>query len=497
MAPYLAVANFDESQKYDFTAIANKVRYISGSMSDTTSELGEPVELRFQTITRGTAIQIRESLRQAELIFSQAPKFLQNLTSQQSIWMYVSSEGERKRRALVLSWQRVDTVQGSSDPMLDKSLMIISDWIVTRKGYWEATLTNIYAPSLGSGLKSGAAQGGVYSGGGVAINTDSTVLAKGTAPGRIRTFRFSLPAVYTTKYFDKLWMGIKTVATQDTPPTKYFKGFEPFDNVYGNPDVYNAYIDQNYTTGVSSIALNNNCANIHFDSPADPTWQNRISHQIPNYGTTPDNQAGTYQILFRMRASDAAGKFRVAMFQSWDLMDELYAVAETFQDVFVESNEFHLYEMGVVQIPPENFRSARRNNYLEMYQLNIGLAAERLSAAGNGTLQLDYMIWIPQEHSISLSGIRSKTTGGCEVITDEEDVIFGATTSWGTVWEKFVHEVAANNWTFPAEGTKVPITVVAADVKIGDGHHPMFEDLSIQELKVIPRYHSFNTDTYS
>jgi hypothetical protein len=293
-------------------------------------------------------------------------------------------------------------------------------------------------------------------------------------------------------------MGIKIVAAQDTPPNNYFKGFEVFDNVWGNPDIYNSYIDQNYTTGMTSIALNNNCANIHFDAPADPTWKNRISHQIPYHGTTSDNQAGTYQILFRMRASDAAGKFRVAMFQSWDLIDQVYAVSETFQDVFVESNEFHLYEMGVVQIPPENFRSARRNNYLEMYQLNIGLAAERLSAPGNGTLQLDYMIWIPQEHSISLSGIRSKTVGGsCEVITDEEDVIFGATTTFQTVWEKYVHEVSANNWTFPAEGTKVPITVLAADIKIGDGHHPMFEDLTLYELKVIPRYYSFNTDTYS
>lgn len=496
MAVYLAVANFDETEKYDFTLAASKVRYISGSMSDTTSELGEPVELRFQTVTKGTEIQIRESLRDVERIFARASQFLLNLTSQQSIWIYVNSDGERKRRALVLSWQRVDTVQGSSDPLLDKSLMVISDWIITRKGYWEATLTNIYSPALGwSLLRSGAAQTGAFTGTGVAITTSSTVIDKGTAPGRIRNFRFSWPVVYTNKYLGKMWLGMKTVKTLDSSPS-YFKPFATFDNVWGGPDIYDSWINRNFTTGMTGIALNDNCVDIEFDGAGrTPGWKNRISTPVPYHGTAPDNQAGTYQILFRMRASDSDGSFRVAMFQAWDLMDQNYAVAETYQDVFVESDEFHLYEMGVVQVPPENFRSARRVSQDDFYQLNIGIAAETL-IPGNGTLQIDYMIWIPQEHSLSLSNVRSKVATGCEVITDEEDVIFGATTAWGTVWEKFVHEVSANNWTFPSDPDRRLITVVAADVPNGSGHHPLHEIMTVTDFKVIPRYQSYNTDSY-
>ena len=397
MAAYLSVANFDETEKYDFTLSANKVKLISGSLSDTTSEFGEPVELRFQTITKGTAAEIRIALTQVEAIFGRTAKFFLDLTSQNSIWIYANSDGERVRRALVLSWQRVDTVQGPSDPLLDKSLMVISDWVVQRKGYWEATLSHIYDPALTwwSNFNSGGCMAGSYTGDGHGTE-ESGMIDKGTAPGRIRQWSFSWPAVYTTKYFNKLWFGMKTTTALDGGGN-LFKPYANFDSVWGDPDTYISYIDLNYTTGLSgTIANNGNCANISFDSPADPTWQNRLSVPVPFHNTTPRNQKGTYQILFRMRASGANGRFRVAMFQAWDKIDQTYSAAETYQDVFVESDEFHLYEMGVIQVPPENYRSARRVSQEDFYQLNIGLTAERLSASGNGTLQIDYLIWIPQ-----------------------------------------------------------------------------------------------------
>lgn len=494
MAAYLSVANVDETEEYDFTLAASKVRLISGSLSDSTSEFGEPVELRFQTITKGTNAEIRTALAQVERIFGRSGQFFSNLTTENSIWIYANSDGERIRRALVMSWQRVDTVQGQSDPLLDKSSTVISDWIITRKGYWEATLDYIFEPNTvawqaATALTSGACQAGTYSGTGHIADTLSTNLDKGTAPGRIRRMYISIPTVYTTKHFTKIWLGMKTVKTLDTAPN-YFKPFDTFDNVYGaTPTTYDANVNVNTS---DSDALNGNCCLIDF---TNNTWLNRVSIPVPYAGTAADNMAGTYQVLFRMRANTASETFRVAMFQAWDKVDNSSSIAETYQDVFVDSNQWRLYEMGIIQVPPENFRNARRDVYSEFFQLNIGVAAERIT--GSNDLLIDYLIWIPQEHAISLANVEGYTGSAINVITDEEDITFGYSTVWTPTWEKFVHEISATNWTWPSDPSRKIIAVMAADIPDGDGHHPMTTDLTTIQFDVIPRYHSYNIDSYS
>jgi len=493
MAAYLSVANVDETEEYDFTKAANKTRLISGSLSDTTSEFGEPVELRFQTITKGTDAEIRASIAEVERVFGRTAKFFSDLTTENSIWIYAHSDGERIRRALVLNWQRVDTVQGASDPLLDKSKMLISDWIIQRKGYWEATLDHIFEPNTlawqaSDGLTAGGCGAGSYDGTGHVADTLSSNLDKGTAPGRIRSMYISMPTVYTTKHFDKIWLGMKTVKTLDVSPNQ-FKPHASFDSNWGDPDTYDPNINVDYA---DANALNGKCAWIDF---TNNTWLNRISVPVPYYNTFPDNQAGTYQVLFRMRASHATEVHRTAMFQSWDKIDNQYSVAETYQDVFVDSAQWRLYEMGIIQVPPENFRNARREVYEEFYQLNIGLAAERIT--GSNDLMIDYMVWIPQEYAIALTNVEAYQGTALEVITDEEDITFGYSTAWTPAWEKFVHEISATNWVWPSDPDRKIIAVLAADIPDGDGHHPMLEDINIIQFDIIPRYHSYNIDSYS
>jgi hypothetical protein len=78
MALLFKVSNFDDTEKYEFTNANSKVRLISGSLQDSTSEFGEPVEIRFQTVTKGTRTEIREALRDVELIFARATRFFDN-----------------------------------------------------------------------------------------------------------------------------------------------------------------------------------------------------------------------------------------------------------------------------------------------------------------------------------------------------------------------------------------------------------------------------------
>lgn len=493
MAAYLSVANYDETEEYIFTLNTNKVRLISGSLSDTTSEYGEPVELRFQTITKGTNAEIRSAIAQVERIFGRTSQFFNNLTSENSIWIYANSDGERIRRALVLSWQRVDTVQGTSDPLLDKSQIVISDWIIQRKGYWEATLDYIFEPVttawVSDALNTGGSCVGTYDGEGHIADTLSTNLDKGTAPGRIRRFSLGLPTMYTNKRWHKIWFGMKTVKTLDEPPTNYFKPHESFDITWGYPTTYDAWVDTDYT---EANAMNGKCVLIDF---TNNTWLNRISVPVPYHNTATANMAGTYQVLFRMRASNSSEVHRVAMFQAWDKIDNVYSIAETYQDVFVDSTQWRLYEMGVIQIPPENYRSARRFKRPEFYQLNIGLAAERIT--GSNDLLVDYLTLIPQEHSISISNAELFGTGDMNVITDEEDITFGYATVWSPAWEKFVHELSTNNWTWPSDPNRKIIAVMAADLLDGDGNHSFTTQPSFVLFEIIPRYHSYNIDSYT
>ena len=346
----LKVNNYDDTQKYEFTNAASKVRYITGTFRDITSEYGEPVEMQFDTITKGaTETEIRTALSEVEKVFAKAAVFANDLASSNSIWILAQSQDSKARRTLVLNWTREDTTQANSDPLFDKSLMVISTWTITRKGVWEGVVSDLFNPPVTQfdNLNSGACGADTWNGSdGIAVVTAQADISKGTQPGRIRRLRFNMPTI-ATKKFSKIWFGMKTIA--DLPGTNYIKPFRDFDDLFTN--IYDiGYVDADYT---ASPALNGKVAHITFS--ASNVFTNKMSISVPSYGlaTEAKHQAGTYLILFRMRATNATSSFRTAMFQSWDLYENIGALGDVFQDVFVDNDEFHLYEMGVVQFPPE------------------------------------------------------------------------------------------------------------------------------------------------
>lgn len=486
------VANFDNTEKYEFTNVLNEVRLISGTFQDSTSELGEPVEVRFSTITKGTKAEIRSALRDVELIFARATRFFQDTTEQNSIWLYAQSDGSSLRRALVLSWAREDTAQHNSDPLLDNVDMVISNWTIQRAGYWEADITGLvsHVNTLLDLNVAGAYAGSTPSEGYHQITTPNH-LHDGSAPGRIRRTKFVIENTSGAKRWEKIWFGMKIVKSLDT----YFKPIESFDTTWGVP----TEISDDITYPANSLALNDKCGQCDFSGSGGNNFEYKQSTRFPYYdgGTpsTPDVQAGTYLVLMRMRTTTGTGKFRVAMFQSWEEIDNQGSIADTYQDVFVESNEWHMYEMGIVQVPPEPFRSARRAQYPELHQVKIGYAAERLTPA-DGALQVDYLVIIPQEHALSLSNVKIGSGQPANIVVDEEDTIIGYTTKYISTWEKYIHEISATNWVWPADPARYLITVAAADTIVGDGDHelePTIEGINT-DFYIIPRYFSYNAD---
>jgi hypothetical protein len=316
-------------------------------------------------------------------------------------------------------------------------------------------------------------------------------LNDGTAPGRIRRTLIEIENTAAAKRWQKAWVGMKIVKSLDT----YFAPIEPFDSVYGHwtPVSYSDDLELNIT---DTDALNDNTAEVQFDGSAGNDFEYKQSVGFPyETGMSVDNQRGTYLVLMRMRATTATARFRVAMFQSWEEVDNDGSLVDTYQDVFVESNEWHMYEMGTVQVPPEPFRAARRVAYPELYQNMIGYAAERLTAA-DGALRVDYLLVIPQEHALSIHNMYAGSGQPANVIVDEEDFLIGYTTKYTAGWEKYIHEIAATNWVWPADPNRYLIVVAAADTAEGDGHHEIAATIKAFDLNfyVIPRYFSYNAD---
>ncbi len=489
MPAVFKVANFDKTQSYDFTNAASKVRLVSASLTDSTSENGEPVELRFKTITKGTEVEIREALSDVERIFARATRFHLDLTEENSIWLYAQSRGsEKERRSLVIAWQRTDTAQLQSDPLLDRTQIVISDWSITRNGYWEAILTNIinFPDTWWIYQNCHAAYAGIGGPPGVSRGFDDTrngMFIHGTAPGRIRRLYITFandPA--SGKKWEKFWFGLKTLNEDPDGLIAH----SSFGNTAGTPYSYDAWASGN---GSTANSLHTYCGWISWGGGDDFT--NKLSVKLPSYNAPWESMRGQYLVLFRMKATNSSSSFRTAMFQSWTKLDQQGALADTFQDVFVESDEWHFYEMGTIQVPPESYRSARRISYEGFTEMQIGIAAERLS--GTGDLMIDYMSWIPQEYAISISNFKAGQVSPANVITDEDGRTIGYTAKTDTPFERFIHELSASNWEWPADPDKYSIIVTAADMAIGDGNHPL-DKQPILQFWVVPRYYSYNAD---
>ena len=491
MPAVLKVANFDKTQSYDFTNSSSKVRLIAGTFSDTTSENGEPVELRFQTITKGTEVQRREALRDVEYIFARATRFLLDLTEQNSIWMYAQSQGsEKERRSLVMSWQRTDTVQNQSDPLLDRTQTVISDWSITRNGYWEAIAANIITLSDSNAFFDGLNDFGAYTGNppppaankGFALV--STPFNYGTAPGRIEQFGINSATQDITERF---WFGIKPVNAN----VSTWKAHANFDDTYGVPvDLIDYDTDHD-----DAWALNSKCGRVTF-ATGDNKFYNRSAVLIPPATLTspPADELirGTYLVLMRMRASTTGSTFRTAMFTT---VSNAGFLDDTYQDVYLYSNYYYFYEMGVIQVPHESFRKARRDVLSPFDSFRIGIAAERLS--GTAELYLDYLVIVPQDHAISSKEMSQLDTMDGFIVGDEDGVITGIsedTVSASSFKQIFMHELSSSNWAFPADPAQNAIVVAVVDSKPSSTQHVKASQTCTYSMKIVPRYFSYNAD---
>lgn len=493
MAVVFDIRNDDKSEFYDFTNVNSIIRYVSGSFTDNSDSTLEDKQTSFKTVAKGTPTQIREAFRDIELLLNKAPLWWEDNTLDEGIYIHIETESSSSpRRSLIISWQRTDSSEGASDPLLDKSSMVISDWTITRHHAWEGepasefTHSNIAVSCNTGGAFVGTTTNQNADHDGFEAEESADFLNDGTKPGRIVRTRIAIPQSTGGNDWDKVWIGMKPVASVNGTASDKWAAHTVFTNAFGMSTI-DGDINGAFT---SSLALNGQCTDIDF---TDPSWQARMFNEIPH--THEDSSRGTYLVLMRLKVEAATNTVaRVAMFYSWDNPSLQGGKADTYEDIYIDNTDWRMYEMGVIQVPPEGYRTERRGTGNEgLSTLAIGLSAERI--AGTGSLYADYAVWIPQEHYLYIGNAKNAGSAGnyTYVYVSEDGEVIGHN-SRGAPDHHYQCEISAKNWHWPADPAKKFIVVAAADMFIEDTEeHNFNKSLDIQ-VTVRPRYHSFNAD---
>ncbi len=499
MAITLTLEDVAGSPDYTFAfasgkVLGEKMEYITGSYKDSYDDTKEDKIVSFSTIVKGTAAEIRADYKLLEALLFRISVWQNNKATYESIFLHVASEGETERRTLLKSWSRVDNNNDLSDSLLDKSLTVISDWEFARHYAWEAietaTLdkTNVTISCNSGGAMAGntATQAADHDG----FEWDDTtgLLGDGTRPGRIQRAEISIPQTAGTNQWDRIWIGMK--GAENTNPTlaDKYRAQTNFTDAYGMTK-----IDTNVDGArAASDALNAECSEIDFTGSPGIAWAGRLFNNIPHAWRA--SSPGSYLLLMRMKIEAATSTVaRVGMFFGWDNYVTNRGKVDHYEDIYVDNSDWHFYEMGVIQVPPEGYRATHKL-FLDMEELNIGISAERV--AGTGSLFLDYATWIPMDYFISCSNSHTGGTTGqnlLHIFTTEDDEItaYGIDLVGDDHWPA---EVSANNWAWPVDIDKELLIVTAADGYFDDNEAHDFNNSFNTRLIVLPRFFSYNPD---
>jgi hypothetical protein len=461
MAITFQITNEDETSTYNF--LNDTVRLVQSTYEQVALPQEQFVFESFQTITTGTSESaIHTDIGEIERLLDKAAKWFEDKTKSESIWLKVASESETARRSLIRSWTRMDhgIVEGT-DALLYTNLHMTSTWTIERYFVWEALAAT--ESSLG-GLTT-------FDQNGLTLHRESAV-AKGSAPMRI-THVDADPG--TGDSLDKIWIGIK--------PMDVGASFPTYINCGGHARY--VQLEANVTEAFSDgTAVGGTTVKAFYTGTTDFT--NRFqTGLVTNYD---DELAGQWVILLRARNDNSDTTSRVGLFVTWGTNDSTTTPADTLNDVWVTGDTWHMYDMGVVQFPPEGYRQIRRDNQPSLNYLSLGCAAGR--SEGTGDLLCDLFAWIPYDHFFSAKNIGGGASDAMEIVTTEDDETMAYMYDFNASPQAIVltPEISTNNWRMPE---RVATSWFCAGEETSASGLLKEIDLTPE---VLARYFSYNTD---
>lgn len=447
----------------------NDISLIEGSYTQQVTTKGEWVRDSFRTIATGaTDAAARTAIKGLEKLLQDGVDWFKYPTKTASTWLRVKGDTETARRTLIKDWYRQDLpVEKFIDPVVVSGATVISEWKIDRHPDWE----DVSAQTVSS--ISMSANGGVYNWG-----TQQTQLSGGTEVGRIANMTWGPP---TTEQVYELWAGISegtSITTADALLTVVQAEGTEYDRFNGTTNV---------TDGVSGT-----CAQTAFTGTIAT-----IARRFANHRDALEN--GQYILLLRARITGSGEAMMRAEVGTGYTSDFTKIRMEQLPDVYVTSQEWLLYEMGVVDIPGPSYRyeNSLVTGGAGTGEVTFILTAERIS--GTMELRCDEWILIPYEHFIYADRMDDTADAGATVeivnsaLTQENDIVefVGGITGEGTYQARFsIYEMGINDWSYPRNGGTM---VSAFNVK-----HPTTDTIShissktsSISLKVFRRWKSF------
>lgn len=379
-------------------ATTDNLLLVDGSYEQIVSNEGEWVTDKFATIATGTDPEAE--IRALEELLQEAREWFKYPNKTNSIWMHVRSNAGSDRRTLIKDWGRIDKAQEKYfDPVTQETVKeIISEWEILRHPDWENP-TRINSASFALDMDGDTRD----------MYTNDSSLNGGTEDGRVEELYIENT---TADKVRELWVGIKPTGAAVTHDTKLDCDT---DTILLNSSTK--------TTGTGSLGTQ--VVQTSFSTIA--TVARRFGNSITPKEETMFGEwvvllrakltAGSSEIMARLEVAAGAGTLSAAPTE---------VGAEKYQDIYITSTEWVLYEMGTITLPPGMWRGATEAMYQGPGDQLLILSAERVS--GTAELQSDRWYLIPHEHFFHLPEMADDIDVGAPdqehfVFTYEDDII--------------------------------------------------------------------------
>jgi hypothetical protein len=358
--------------------------------------------------------------------------YWRDASQEQSVWLEEHADAEPEKRALINTITLVPLTEGKFTPQLGSTG---SKYILTiiRSAVWERvslrTTSSLNVPVLGGTMDCPSFPGGY--------------------DARIEQMRI-LSSAISLATANTIWGGIRptNLGTTDFNPLWELESGSLLSTSALASDSDNA----------SPIGTTDNIVTYACDTSETTFLSIAISQVKPTTDLYSDHYQGDYLVLCRAKLS-AAEYVRLKMRYGFSGLTTYEGEGQT---VYFNSTDWHLYEMGVVSIPPFPRYSLDGLSYDTLDRFQFRLRAMRPGASAV-SISVDCLVLIPFTHSFKIVGELGSTDIGLRAYMWEDGTKAGYVLDADSAPYKTI-QFSTNNWTYPVLGG---VFVLAAEDTTG------------------------------
>lgn len=453
MAKSLKLANWARDQWVDLLNGALRMQSGTRAASEDTGLVEETMEL----FGAASDITIIRTVREFNAIREKIRQYFTDPLSNDPQWLEEHAKNEPERRSLLygLRYDAINQRQLSSQLLgrqFAKGVLTLQ-----RSAIWESAAASTIEQTGLSGW------GGMWRIYGI----------EGDLPARL--WKTIIYGDETLGSVTRIWLGMRR--------SRY--GMKDFVSVW---ELEHAAPPLSYDTSetVDANASGGEMLEVDFATRTDMALRTIISVADVVSGT-PDLRhfIGKYLVLLRCKVSSSPTTEVAVQMRHGMVPAAPYEENSIPADVvYVSNTSYDLVPLGIVQIPPDGFRSGDPVDMAELFSISI--YAERVTGNSSSRFDMDALVLIPAEHLLTIekAQVTYLENSRVEAITreDGEQIARGYTDGSPGI----IVEPGFDDWQLP-EGDVLAVAVCA-----GAGAHSLTNTLHV-EMNYVPRWYNYRS----